>query len=592
MEFREMAFKCKMCGGEIIPEENASYGTCDSCGGTMTLPRIQDERKTNLFNRANHFRKQNDFDKALSVYESILNEDNTNAEAHWGAMLSRFGIEYVEDPLTHMPKPTCHRVQHDSVLVDADYLAALEYASDSYVHDLYEKEAKEISEIQKGILAISSREKPFDVFICYKESTEGGTRTKDSTIAQDIYYQLTKEDYKVFFARITLEDKLGQEYEPYIFSALNSAKVMLVIGTKPEYFNAVWVKNEWSRYLALAKKDRSRLLIPCYRDMDAYELPEEISFLQSQDMNKVGFIQDIIRGIRKVLDIEKPPTKTGDEATIINTGVEPFLKRAWLLMEDSDWQDADKYFDKILDMDPEFAPAYIGKLCAEKKLKFETDILKLHRPLNEYKYGDKALRFAKGELLIKYSSYIQQVKEISNNKIEEALSLIPEKDVNSITSISLIDKVLSFRDYFDKEHLIYATNLTHRRFELKERIRKEEENKRLTLEEEQERIRLDSKFKDKKNLILLGDNPYSYGEYDHNASSIRLKLEMEKKLPGYIDRDDSIAAKEIRDMRRYQQNHRDEWIRDKLCLNCGGKLSFFRKYCTVCGTRVKSNIYL
>jgi tetratricopeptide (TPR) repeat protein len=384
----------------------------------MTLPRIQDERKANLFNRANQFRKQNDFDKALSAYEAILNEDNTDAEAHWGAMLSRFGIEYVEDPPTHMPKPTCHRVQHDSVLADTDYLAALEYAPDSYVRDLYETQAKEISDIQKRILDISAKEPPFDVFICYKESTEGGTRTKDSTIAQDIYYQLTKENYKVFFSRITLEDKLGEEYEPYIFAALNSAKVMLVIGTKPEYFNAVWVKNEWSRYLALTKKDRSLLLIPCYKDMDAYELPKELSLLQSQDMGKIGFIQDIIRGIRKVLDGSH--STHAEETSTIDERITPLLKRAWLFLEDSDWQDADKYFDKALDIDPEFAPAYIGKLCAAQKLRFEADILKLNRPFNEYKYGDKALKFAKGEQRQKYYSYIKEVKERLEKKAREA----------------------------------------------------------------------------------------------------------------------------------------------------------------------------
>ena len=194
-------------------------------------------------------------------------------------MLSRYGIEYVEDPVTHERIPTCHRVQISSILSDGDYLAALENAPDTASRALYEQEAHRIAEIQKGILSISSQEKPYDVFICYKETDDFGSRTKDSTLAQEIYYQLTNEGYKVFFSRITLEDKLGQQYEPYIFAALNSAKVMLVVGTKPEYFNAVWVKNEWSRYLALMKNDRSRLLIPCYRDMDPYDLPEELSAL-------------------------------------------------------------------------------------------------------------------------------------------------------------------------------------------------------------------------------------------------------------------------------------------------------------------------
>ena len=53
---------------------------------------------------------------------------------------------------------------------------------------------------------------------------------------------------------------MGTEYEPYIFSALNTSRVMLSLGTKPEYFNAVWVKNEWSRFLKIMKKDRSKLL--------------------------------------------------------------------------------------------------------------------------------------------------------------------------------------------------------------------------------------------------------------------------------------------------------------------------------------------
>ncbi len=82
------------------------------------------------------------------------------------------------------------------------------------------------------------------MFICYKESDANGRRTPDSVLANDLYHQLTQEGFKVFFARITLEDKHGSAYEPYIFAALNSAKVMVVLGTRPEYLTAVWVKNE------------------------------------------------------------------------------------------------------------------------------------------------------------------------------------------------------------------------------------------------------------------------------------------------------------------------------------------------------------
>ena len=64
-----------------------------------------------------------------------------------------------------------------------------------------------------------------------KETDENGDRTIDSVMAQNVYDALTTKGYRVFFSRITLEDKLGQEYEPYIFAALNSAKIMLAFGT-------------------------------------------------------------------------------------------------------------------------------------------------------------------------------------------------------------------------------------------------------------------------------------------------------------------------------------------------------------------------
>ena len=326
-------------------------------------------------------------------------------------MLSRYGIEYVEDPVTHERIPTCHRVQLSSILSDGDYLATLENAPDTASRDLYEQEARRIAEIQKGILSISSQEKPYDVFICYKETDDSGKRTKDSALAQEIYYQLTNEGYKVFFSRITLEDKLGQQYEPYIFAALNSAKVMLVIGTKPEYFSAVWVKNEWSRYLALMKNDRSRLLIPCYRDMDAYDLPDDLGGFQSQDMSKIGFVQDLIRGIKKITAKEEnKPQAAPQIVAAAGANIENLMKRARLFMEDGDFASADEYLDKVLDENAEYAPAYIGKVCTALKLHREAELAETTFLYDSNPDWKKALRFATPQQRVTYEAYYQRVK--------------------------------------------------------------------------------------------------------------------------------------------------------------------------------------
>lgn len=360
--------KCKMCGGDIELSPDKTFGVCECCGSTMTFPKIDDDQRAAAFNRGNYFRRIGEFDKALAVYEHIVEEDNTDAEAHWCCALCRYGIEYVEDPTSHEYLPTCHRASFDNFLEDVDYQAALQY-SDGITKRQYEKDAAKIAEVQHGILATCQNEQPFDVFICYKESDENGSRTKDSTLAQEIFYQLTDQGRRVFFARITLEDKVGTEYEPYIFAALNSAKVMVVVGTKPEYFNAVWVKNEWSRFLAMMKKDRSKLLLPCYRDMDPYDLPEALSVLQSYDMSKIGFIQDLTRGISKVLDAGKQPAAAAKETVVVqnvaNTNVTAQIKRGNMALADGEWEQAKTFFNQALDMDAECAEAYLGLALEE-----------------------------------------------------------------------------------------------------------------------------------------------------------------------------------------------------------------------------------
>ena len=190
-------------------------------------------------------------------------------------------------------------------MTDINYKFALQYA-DEQQKALYEQEAATIKDIQYNYLSICQNEKPYDIFICYKESDENGNRTVDSCIAEQLYDMLTNCGYKVFFARITLEDKLGTAYEPYIFAALNSAKIMLAVGTKREHYDAVWVKNEWSRYINLVKNSKgTKTLIPVYKDMNPYELPEEFMPLQAQDMSKIGSDQDLIRGIKKILPLDE-----------------------------------------------------------------------------------------------------------------------------------------------------------------------------------------------------------------------------------------------------------------------------------------------
>lgn len=424
--------KCKMCGGELAVADNSNICVCDYCGTKQTVPSARDEILSNLFNRANNLRLRSEFDKAQELYEKIVAENPNESEAYWGIVLCKYGIEYVEDPATKTRIPTCHRTQLQSILADGDFKSAITNA-DVEQKSIYEEEAERIDEIQKDILKIVHNEKPFDVFICYKETDESGKRTVDSSIANDIYYQLTQEGFKVFYAAITLEDKLGQEYEPYIFAALNSAKTMLVLGTKPEYFTAVWVRNEWSRFMKLMQNDRSKLLIPCYRDMDAYDLPEEFAHLQAQDMGKIGFINDVVRGIKKVISNNDTASSRQDDVYAANVAVEPLLKRMNMFFEDEDYASANEYAEKILDLEPENVTAYWGLLLAKFKCSSDENLLERliaeEQVLDDDKFYQKIIRFAGennkyAELNLKIKKHFQEVCASLSEQIEQLSSEI------------------------------------------------------------------------------------------------------------------------------------------------------------------------
>lgn len=439
-------FKCKMCGGTLEVKDGVSVAECEYCGTTQTLPTSNDEVLVNLFNRANNLRIKCEFDKAAEVYEKILDVDNTQAEAHWGIVLCKYGVEYVEDPHTNERIPTCHRTQMESILTDADYQSTIKYA-DTVAASVYETQAKEINELQKKILQIVKSEKPFDVFICYKETDDAGTKTRDSVIANEIYHELTNSGMKVFFAAITLEDKLGEEYEPYIYAALTSAKVMLVLGTKPEYFNAVWVKNEWSRYLHLMRTDREkkRTLIPCFRDMDAYDLPDDFSHLQALDMASIAFIPDLMRNIKKLTGKEQDK----QTASQTDNGALPLLRRAYLFLEDGDFQRADELLEEVLNRDPENAQAYIGKLLVSHRLRTEAELATLPATFYDNPFYVKAHRFADDEYKKVIEGYNDEITlRLKNNRYDSAVSMMQQKSYIAARNVFL--ELADFRDSVNK----------------------------------------------------------------------------------------------------------------------------------------------
>ena len=434
-----MIIKCKMCGGDLNCTEGSTVCECEYCGTTQTVPTADSEKKTSLFNRANRLRLNAEFDKAAAVYEGIVAEFPEEAEAYWGLCLCAYGIEYVDDPATGEKKPTCHRTLPTSIMEDSNFEQACDNA-DAVARRVYRDEAKAIDRIQKDILRIVSGEKPYDVFICYKETAEEGGRTEDSVLAQEIYDALTEKGLKVFFARISLEDKLGQQYEPYIYAALSSARVMLAVGTKFEYYDAVWVKNEWMRFLSMMRTDRTKTLIPCYKGLDAYDMPREFRQLQAQDMGKLGWLQDLTRGVLKLCG-KGEASPAGRPVQQIASGANPtvtsLLQRAFLFLEEGSWDSAGQYFDRVLDAEPQNPMAYIGRMMITLQLRKLEDLDSVQVILSDDADYQKALRFAETD-----KTYAQTIEKIQkrNDELQKSKDLIKAiRAKDEAETIRLID---------------------------------------------------------------------------------------------------------------------------------------------------------
>lgn len=277
---------------------------------------------------------------------------------------------------------------------------------------------------------------------------------------------------------------------------------MLVIGTKPEYFNSVWVKNEWSRYIKLMKDNREKTLIPCYKNMDAYDLPEEFAHIQAQDMSKIGFMADLIRGVKKIVrgsasEKSEAPTNSKSEG---ETG--SLLKRAYLFLEDGDWDNAVAYCERVLDANPECAEAYLGELMADLKVNKPKQLKDCKQPFDNNGNYKKVIRFADDKLKNKLTEYINYInerneKERKNNILAQGKGKMSGDSIeNYQNAINLFKSIPGWKDA-DEQIIVCEDKI--REIEAKEEAEKREAERKAEIARREAEI----KAKKKKKIAII-----------------------------------------------------------------------------------------
>ena len=296
---------CNICGANY--EYHNGRWKCPACGA-FKAEELSNEEVTLLYNAAQKLRLS-DFDEAEKAYADIIEKFPKNPDGYWGRLLSRYGIKYEED-FDGRKIPTCYATSIESVITDKDYLKAIELA-DQETKAYYTLQAEYIERVRKEWVEKARKEKPYDIFICYKDSdlANGIDRTQDSIAAQELYIHLRDQGYRVFFSRESLRGKVGEKYEPYIFNALSTAKVMLVYGSKSEYITSTWLKNEWTRYekrLQAGEKKPNSLIVAC-DGFSPTELPKVLSSMQCFDATSRSFYTDLDAVLKKIIKGEEKP---------------------------------------------------------------------------------------------------------------------------------------------------------------------------------------------------------------------------------------------------------------------------------------------
>ncbi len=442
----KMATVCKTCGGPVNRVGN--YYVCEYCRNKWEIDSGND---VHAVERANAWAalRDGDFEKAAELFENIIVKEAKNHEAYWGRALALAGIVYVTDMNENKKVPTCNNITEDSFISNKDVQKAISLAP-ADIADGYKSQAEYIEKVRTEWLEKASKEPAYDVFISFKDSDRenGIERTQDSIDAQDLYNVLVAEGYKVFFSRISLRDKISEQYEPYIYNAIKTAKVMIVFGEKAEYFSSVWIKNEWSRFKTRIEKGEKHKnsLVVVYKNMNPGDLPVVLKSRQCLNASDMTFLSDLTRHIKRVVEeskrnvhlekieitggqISKKATKIENETlqtreigagAIAETSVSE--KKQFELVLDycemDDFNIAKDLIEDVLFNNPNFAEAIWQSLLIKFNAKSDKELKSNINNFNDEDFGiiEKTLNcasqeFASDKLTLLYGFYNYEVEE-------------------------------------------------------------------------------------------------------------------------------------------------------------------------------------
>ncbi|MBO6231864.1 MAG: hypothetical protein J6O50_14995 [Ruminiclostridium sp.] len=390
---------CNICGSAVTADEGGTTGSCHNCGHTMMYPKSDIKKLNRITYLRNNFR----FDEGAKIARELIAKNPDDSEAYWADLLCEYGIQYVREGNSRYA--VCRKdISGLPALAESkNYKNALQYATQEQVAG-YENLASQLEDSISITLNILKQEKKYDVFILSRE----GISVDEDLDGDKIYLRFTANlGFSVFYAPEMLKDMDAVEKSAQVVYALSNSRIMLPSFRTKDDAHDSYLEYAVNTFCSEMKNDSEKLVFPVFDStaLNFQQLPEALVWCDDIfNCSEEEFMREVSDKIESILKPEVNAIVPDALVTATAANKENLVKRAYMFLEDGEFETADSYFDKILDIDIEDSRAYIGKLLAECKLRNEDEIRTLPQTVTDDKNFKKALRFATPEQKAHYEA--------------------------------------------------------------------------------------------------------------------------------------------------------------------------------------------
>ena len=133
-----------------------------------------------------------------------------------------------------------------------------------------------------------------DVFISFKNSGKDGLPTPDAKHARAVYEALIALGLKVFFSEESLAQEGHGNFSRTIETALESARILILVASCREHIESPWVETEWGNFLERLRsgaKEGELFILSCGK-LNPSDLP---LFLRRQQMFPADSLDKLVK---------------------------------------------------------------------------------------------------------------------------------------------------------------------------------------------------------------------------------------------------------------------------------------------------------